>query len=97
MNDPECARTVWFHRAYRGLTGGELKHAHYFAHTREMPGFAARIAFTGAPLDASREAERRRLWPVGRRVRDTHESRLTQPIGQDAHAPVTAPPPAPRP
>ena len=65
MTDPELARTVWFHRAYRALTGGELKHAHYFAHTREMPGFAARIAFTGGPLDTEREAERRRLWPVG--------------------------------
>ena len=65
MTDPGPARTVWFHRDYRALTGGELKHAHYFAHTREMPGFAARIAFTGGPLDMTREAERRRLWPVG--------------------------------
>ena len=65
MTDSELARTVWFHRAYRALTGGELKHAHYFAHTRAMPGFAARISFTGGPLDAAREAERRRLWPVG--------------------------------
>ena len=37
-------RTVWFHRAFRGLTGGELKHSHYVGHVLRMPGFEALMA-----------------------------------------------------
>ncbi len=65
MTAPERPRTIWFHRAYKATTGGEVKHAHYFAHARQMPGFAARVAFTGGPLTEGQTRERRRLWPVG--------------------------------
>lgn len=58
-------RTIWFHRAFKAVTGGEIKHSHYFAHSRHMAGFATRIAFTGGPLNEALVAERRRLWPVG--------------------------------
>ncbi len=56
------ARRIWFHRAYRQFTGGHLKHAHYVAHARRMPGFAVRLAFTGAPPSASCARDRQRLW-----------------------------------
>ena len=65
MTRTESPRTIWFHRAFKAVTGGEIKHAHYFAHTRQMPAFAARIAFTGGPLSEALQRERRRLWPVG--------------------------------
>ena len=47
-------RRVWFHRCYLGLTGGHLKHAHYFGHARAMPGCEVRIAFTAAAPGAER-------------------------------------------
>jgi len=56
-------RTVWFHRDYRGLTGGEVKHSHYVGHVLRMPGFEARVAFTGDLEDAALAAGRERLWP----------------------------------
>lgn len=56
-------RKVWFHRRYQGLTGGHLKHSHYFGHVVRMPGFAPRIAFTDAPSEDALLGERRRLWP----------------------------------
>ena len=65
MTASETLRTIWFHRAFKAVTGGEVKHSHYFAHARHMPGFATRIAFTGGPLNEALAAERRRLWPVG--------------------------------
>lgn len=65
MTAPERVRSIWFHRAFKAVTGGEVKHAHYFGHARQMVGFAPRIAFTGGPLNAVLAAERRRLWPVG--------------------------------
>ena len=57
------ARKVWFHRQYEGLAGGHLKHSHYFGHVARMPGFAPRIAFSGAKPEAALLRERRRLWP----------------------------------
>ena len=57
------ARKVWFHRRHEGLTGGHLKHSHYFGHVVRQPGFAPRIAFSGAPPEAALLRERRRLWP----------------------------------
>ena len=65
MTASEPLRTIWFHRAFEAVTGGEIKHSHYFVHARHMAGFAARIAFTGGPLHEALAAERRRLWPVG--------------------------------
>ena len=64
------ARTVWFHRAYRGLTGGEVKHAHYVGHVLRMPGFDARVAFTGDLRDPALAAGRARLWPANAVVAD---------------------------
>ena len=65
MTDPRRQRTIWFHRAFKGVTGGEIKHSQYFDHARRMPGFAARVAFTGEPLGEALARERRSLWPVG--------------------------------
>lgn len=62
------ARTVWFYREYRRLTGGHLKHSHYFDHVQRTPGFAPRIAFGEAPRDEARVREQARLWPSGGRV-----------------------------
>ena len=79
MTEAQPERTIWFHRAFRGVTGGEIKHSHYFAHTRQMRGFATRIAFTGGPLNEAQTRERRRLWPVG--IGETVAS--WTPIGDD--------------
>ena len=65
MTAPEPRRTIWFHRAFKGVTGGEIKHSHYFSHARRLANFSARITFTGGPLNESLAGERRRLWPVG--------------------------------
>ncbi len=65
MTAPEARRTIWFHRAFKGVTGGEIKHSHYFSHARRLASFSARITFTGGPLNESLAGERRRLWPVG--------------------------------
>ena len=64
------ARTVWFHRDYRRLTGGEVKHAHYVGHVLRAPGFDARVAFTGDLRDPALAAARARLWPAGAVVAD---------------------------
>ena len=61
-------RTVWFYRDFRRLTGGHLKHSHYFDHVRRTPGFASRIVFGGAAPDETRARERERLWPPGERA-----------------------------
>ena len=58
-------RTVWFYRDYQGLTGGQVKHSHYFDHVLRMPGFAPKITFRGEPLSESHALERRALWPAG--------------------------------
>ena len=57
--------TVWFHRQFLRLTGGHLKHAHYFDHVRRLPGYAPRISFT-AKADASIHPDQHRLWPPRR-------------------------------
>ena len=62
MKAPKDETTVWFHRHFLRLTGGHLKHAHYFDHVQCLPGYAARISFTaepGAPL----HPDQHRLWP----------------------------------
>ena len=58
-------RTVWFYRDYAGLTGGQVKHSHYFGHVLRMPGFAPKITFRGEPSNESHALERRQLWPAG--------------------------------
>ena len=56
---------MWFHRSCSGLlTGGDVKHSHYFDHVLQMPGFEPRITFSGEPSNGSLVRERRRLWPV---------------------------------
>ncbi|MYF27518.1 MAG: glycosyltransferase family 4 protein, partial [Gammaproteobacteria bacterium] len=62
MAASEGSTTVWFHRQFRRLTGGHLKHAHYFDHVRRLPGYAPRISFT-AETGASLHPDQRRLWP----------------------------------
>jgi len=47
------------------LSGGQVKHAHYFEHVRRMPGFSPIITFSGAPPSAFHAKERERLWPAG--------------------------------
>ena len=56
-------RTVWFYRNHHRLTGGHLKHSHYFDHVRRMEGFASRIVFGDVSSDEARVRERARLWP----------------------------------
>ena len=60
--DREPARTVWFHRRFGRLTGGNLKHAHYFAYVRGIPGLLPRITFSGLPPDAALAQEYRQVW-----------------------------------
>ena len=54
--------TVWFHRQFQRLTGGHLKHAHYFGHVQRLPGYAPRISFT-AEAGTSIHPDQHRLWP----------------------------------
>ena len=56
-------RTVWFYRNHHRLTGGSLKHSHYFDHVRRIEGFASRIVFGDVSSDEARVRERARLWP----------------------------------
>ena len=62
MAATEDSTTVWFHRHFLRLTGGHLKHAHYFDHVRRLPGYAPRISFTAEP-GASLHPDQHRLWP----------------------------------
>ena len=57
------ARRVWFYRDYARLTGGHVKHAHYFDHVWRMQGFEPRITFSEVPADELLARERRWLWP----------------------------------
>ena len=59
-------RTVWFHRDYQRLTGGHLKHAHYFGHVQHTAGFAPKLTLRGNKLSTQLEREREDLWPVPR-------------------------------
>ena len=61
----DAPRRVWFHRGRTALSGGQVKHSHYFEHVRRMPGFSRRITFSKAPANEARTRERRRLWPTG--------------------------------
>ena len=54
------------HREYVRLSGGHLKHSHYFGHVAAMPGFTPRITFTGTPASEGLANERVELWPPGR-------------------------------
>ena len=56
------ATAVWFHRHFLRLTGGHLKHSHYFDHVRRLPEHVARISFT-AEAGASIHPDQHRLWP----------------------------------
>lgn len=58
-------RTVWFHRQYERLTGGHVKHAHYYEHVSALPGHARRIVFTGRS-DGRLSREQAELWPTTR-------------------------------
>ena len=60
----DAPRVVWFYRDYRRLTGGHLKHAHYFGHVQGTSGFAPKLTLGGEQLCAQLERERRELWPV---------------------------------
>ena len=77
--DRDQARTVWFYRDYVRLTGGHLKHSHYFDHVLRMPGFAPRITFSEEPSNESQARERRRLWPAG----DGILAERWEPAGRD--------------
>lgn len=57
-------RTVWFYRDFVQLTGGHLKHSHYFHHVRRMPRFAPRITFSAEPSSEPQARARARLWPA---------------------------------
>ena len=62
----ERTRSVWFYREHAPhLTGGHLKHSHYFEHVRQMPGFDPKITFGGDASDHSLARECTRLWPAG--------------------------------
>ena len=56
-------RTVWFHRQYERMTGGHVKHAHYYEHVARLPGHARRILFGGKPDDRLAR-EQATLWPT---------------------------------
>ena len=60
----EAPRTVWFHRGYRTVTGGSIKHSHYFEHVARMPGFAPKIALVGEPRNDAYARTLRELWPA---------------------------------
>ena len=62
-------RTVWFHREFVRLTGGQVKHAHYYEHVSRLSGHARRIVFSGAPGLDRRPGEQAELWPTTRAER----------------------------
>ena len=49
----DAPRKVWFHRGYKTVTGGTIKHSHYFEHVLRMPGFAPKIVLVGEPRNES--------------------------------------------
>ena len=57
-------RTVWFHRQYERLTGGHVKHAHYYGHVAGLPDHARRILFGGKPQTDRLAREQAALWPT---------------------------------
>ena len=77
--DREQVRSVWFYRDYVRLSGGHLKHAHYFQNVVRMPGFAPRITFQQRALERVHVRERRQLWPAG----DGIVAERWEPAGSD--------------
>ena len=75
----EHARVVWFHRGHAALTGGQVKHSHYFEHVLRMPGFSRRMTFSKEPSSEARARERRQLWPAG----DDAMAERWEPAGRD--------------
>ena len=65
----DTPRRVWFHRGLAPLSGGQVKHSHYFEHVRRMPGYAPAITFSRPAPSEFHARERRRLWPVGEEER----------------------------
>ena len=61
---PDALRTIWFHREYERFTGGQLKHAHYFGHAQDTPGFQAKLTLGRKEASVELEREREALWPV---------------------------------
>ena len=59
----DAPRKVWFHRGYKTVTGGSIKHSHYFEHVLRMPGFAPKIVLMGEPANESYARTLRQLWP----------------------------------
>ena len=59
-------RTVWFHRQYERLTGGQVKHAHYYEHVSRLAGHSRRIVFSPAPGHGRLSGEQAELWPTTR-------------------------------
>ncbi|MDE0177983.1 MAG: glycosyltransferase, partial [Gammaproteobacteria bacterium] len=57
-------RTVWFHRQYERLTGGHVKHAHYYGHIARLPGHTRRILFAGKTETGRLKREQATLWPT---------------------------------
>lgn len=57
-------RTVWFHRPYERLTGGHVKHAHYYEHVARLPGHVRRIVFSGTSGHDQPSREQAGLWPT---------------------------------
>ena len=60
----DTPRRVWFHRGLAPLSGGQVKHSHYFRHVRCIPGFAPVITFSRVAPSEFHAGERRKLWPV---------------------------------
>lgn len=60
----EPTRTVWFHRQYERLTGGHVKHAHYYEHVARLAGHTRRIVFGGKPANDRLAHEQATLWPT---------------------------------
>ena len=60
----DVPRRVWFHRGLAPLSGGQVKHAHYFEHVRHMAGFSPVITFSREAPSPFHACERRKLWPA---------------------------------
>jgi len=56
-------RTIWFYRDFQAFTGGHLKHAHYYEHTRTVPGLTSRICFSAKSKQHAEQCTQ--LWPNG--------------------------------
>ena len=68
----QAARTIWFYRRFVRLSGGHLKHAHYFRHAADLPGFERRIVFEGGSRDPADVSRREVIWGVDAETSATH-------------------------